>query len=113
MLFKVWRQWSNQTPLSILDPKIKDFSRAEVVKCIQISLLCVQHDPNVRPSIATIASYLNSDTIELPTPEKPVFFLHSITSSRGLTEESSSTQCGSSSTLCSINQMSESSFIPR
>ncbi|RHN51949.1 putative protein kinase RLK-Pelle-DLSV family [Medicago truncatula] len=114
LLNHVWRQWMDQTPISILDPNIKeDYSTNEVIKCIQIGLLCVQNDPNARPSIVTVASYLSSYAIELPTPKEPAFFLHGRTYSDVLAQESSSTQSANSSALFSINQMSASTFIPR
>ncbi|XP_039682988.1 cysteine-rich receptor-like protein kinase 25 [Medicago truncatula] len=114
LLNHVWRQWMDQTPLSILDPNIKkDYSTNEVIKCIQIGLLCVQNDPNARPSIVTVASYLSSYAIELPTPKEPAFLLHGRTYSDVLAQESSSTQSANSSALFSYNQMSASTFIPR
>ena len=55
---QVWRQWSGQTPLQILDSYIKDsYCEEEVAKCIQIGLLCVQEDSNARPSMSTVVSY--------------------------------------------------------
>jgi len=104
----------DQTPISILDPNIQeDYSTNEVIKCIQIGLLCVQNDPDARPSIVTVASYLSSYAIELPTPKEPAFFLHGRTYSDVLALESSSTQSANSSALFSYNQMSASTFIPR
>ncbi|CAI8593574.1 unnamed protein product [Vicia faba] len=114
LLNHVWRQWKDQTPLSILDPNIEeDYSKIEVTKCIQIGLLCVQHNPDARPSIVTIASYLSSYSIELPTPQEPIFFHHGRTISKSHAQESSSTQSANSSSLFSLNEMSISNFIPR
>ncbi|CAI8593572.1 unnamed protein product [Vicia faba] len=114
LLNYVWRQWMDQTPFNILDPNLKeDYSKSEVIKCIQIGLLCVQHDPDARPSIVTVASYLSSYSIELPAPHEPAFFLRSKTYSKSLIEESSSTQSAYSSTLLSTNEMSASIFLPR
>ncbi|KEH26520.1 cysteine-rich receptor-kinase-like protein [Medicago truncatula] len=113
LLNYVWRQWMDQTPLSILDPNIQeDYSTNEVIKCIQIGLLCVQHDPDARPSISTVSSYLSSYAVELPTPKEPAFFLHGRKNSNILAQESSSTQSANSSALFSNNQMSASTFIP-
>jgi hypothetical protein len=108
MLFKVWRQWKDQTPLSILDPNIKEdySSNIEVIRCIQIGLLCVQNDSEARPTMVTVASYLSSNSIELPIPQEPAFLLHGRT-------YSSSTQSANSSALLSINEMTTSTFLPR
>ncbi|KAG5007310.1 hypothetical protein JHK85_025852 [Glycine max] len=77
LLSYVWKQWSDHTPLNTLDPDItENYSEIEVIKCIQIGLLCVQQDPDARPTMVTVASYLTSHPIELPTPQEPAFFLH-------------------------------------
>ncbi|XP_024641488.1 cysteine-rich receptor-like protein kinase 10 isoform X2 [Medicago truncatula] len=104
LLNSVWRQWMDKTPLNILDPNIKgDYSKTEVIKCIQIGLLCVQNDPEARPSILTIASYLSSHSIELPTPQQPAFFLQG----RNYNEYANS------SALFSSNGMPSTTFFPR
>jgi len=91
----------DKTSLNILDPNIKgDYSKTEVIKCIQIALLCVQNDPDARPSILTIVSYLSSHSIELPTPQQPAFFLQD-------------RNYNDSSALFSSNGMPSSTFFPR
>ncbi|KAI9127680.1 hypothetical protein K1719_000673 [Acacia pycnantha] len=71
---QAWKHWRNQTPLEIVDPEIKDsFSQSEVIKCIQIGLLCVQENPENRPTMARIVSYLSSLLAELPSPQEPAF----------------------------------------
>jgi len=94
----------DKTPLNILDPSIKgDYSKTEVIKCIQIGLLCVQNDPEARPSILTIASYLSNHSIELPTPQQPAFFL----------QGRSYNEYANSSALFSSNGMASSTLFPR
>nr|XP_012567896.2 cysteine-rich receptor-like protein kinase 8 [Cicer arietinum] len=111
LLNNVWREWKNQTPLSILDPNIKeDYTKSEVIKCIQIGLLCVQHHPDTRPSIVTVASYLSSYSIELPTPQEPAF-LHDKIYSKSLPKQSNSIQFANN--CASINEMPISTFRPR
>ncbi|MED6180583.1 hypothetical protein PIB30_011344 [Stylosanthes scabra] len=118
LLNYVWKRWKDETPLSILDPKIKeDYHYMEVIKCIQIGLLCVQENPNSRPTMAAIVTYLNNLSLELSSPQEPAFFFPG--SSYGLmdpnivAEESNSSQSGKSSTTLSINEMSISKFHPR
>ncbi|RYR37381.1 hypothetical protein Ahy_A09g042275 isoform E [Arachis hypogaea] len=106
---QVWKQWRDGTPLSILDPKIKeDYNQVEVIKCIQIGLLCVQENPNSRPTMGTIISYLNNHSLDLPSPQEPAFFLHGsgFMDPKTVAQESSSSQSGKSSTTFSINEMS-------
>ncbi|KAK7269971.1 hypothetical protein RIF29_22798 [Crotalaria pallida] len=111
----VWKQWENQTPVSILDPNMEEnYSEYEVLKCIQIGLLCVQENPNARPTMGTIVSYLNNDSLELPTPKQPAFFLHGTMDPRVAQQASSSSQSAKISAPFSINEMSTSSnFYPR
>jgi hypothetical protein len=93
-----------------LDPKIENYSRIEVIKCIQIGLLCVQENPNVRPTMATVVSYLNSHSPEMSSPQEPAFFLHDRTNQDIAAQESSSVN---NSVSFSVNEVSISEFYPR
>ncbi|CAJ2651013.1 unnamed protein product [Trifolium pratense] len=112
-----WRQWRNQTPLEMLDPILKEsFTHSEVIKCIQLGLLCVQENPDDRPTMAQVVSYLSSLLVELPLPQEPP----ASSMDRGMklnikTNESSSGQfiSHSNSTSSSINDMTKSQFFPR
>ncbi|XP_022720578.1 cysteine-rich receptor-like protein kinase 10 isoform X2 [Durio zibethinus] len=75
-----WKHWKDGTPLELLDPILRDtYSTNEVIRCIQIGLLCVQKDRVDRPTMATIVLMLNSYSVTLPLPNQPAFFLHSRT----------------------------------
>ena len=47
---------------------------SEVLRCIHISLLCVQQRPEDRPSMSFVIVMLGSDCA-LPQPKQPGFFL--------------------------------------
>nr|KYP42388.1 Putative cysteine-rich receptor-like protein kinase 23 [Cajanus cajan] len=114
LLSLVWRQWMDQTPLNILDPKLREnYCKMEVVKCIQIGLLCVQENPDARPTMLEIVSYLSNHSIELPSPLKPAFILRSKMNPKVVAHESSSSQSANNSIPFSINEMSISEFYPR
>ncbi|KAF8086783.1 hypothetical protein N665_0612s0004 [Sinapis alba] len=71
-----WRLWRNGTPLELVDPTmLENCQSEEVTRLIHIALLCVQDDPTDRPNLSTIMSMLTSNTINLPVPQQPVFFL--------------------------------------
>ncbi|KHN40584.1 Cysteine-rich receptor-like protein kinase 25 [Glycine soja] len=109
----VWRHWKDETPLNTLDPKLRDnYSNIEVIKCIRIGLLCVQENPDARPTMLTIVSYLSSHSIELPSPQEPTFFLYHRMDPT-VAHESSSRQSTNNSIPSSINEMSISKFYPR
>ena len=40
--------------------------RREVLRCVLVGLLCVQEDPHLRPSMASVVVMLNSRSITLP-----------------------------------------------
>ncbi|RID72784.1 hypothetical protein BRARA_C04662 [Brassica rapa] len=73
-----WKLWGNGTALNLVDPIIIDnCHNSEVVRCIHIGLLCVQEDPVDRPTFSTIFVMLTSDTVTLPVPRQPGFFVQS------------------------------------
>jgi hypothetical protein len=114
---QAWKQWRNQTPLEMLDPILKEAcSESEAIKCIQLGLLCIQENPDDRPTMAQVVSYLSSLLVELPLPQEPP----ASSMDRGIklnitTKESSSAQfiSHSNSTSSSINDMTKSQFFPR
>uniref|UniRef100_A0A0R0EB15 Cysteine-rich receptor-like protein kinase 25 n=2 Tax=Glycine max TaxID=3847 RepID=A0A0R0EB15_SOYBN len=107
LLSYTWEQWMDEAPLNIFDQSIKaEFcDHSEVVKCIQIGLLCVQEKPDDRPKITQVISYLNSSITELPLPKKPI-------RQSGIVQKIAVGESSSGSTP-SINEMSVSIFIPR
>jgi hypothetical protein len=74
---QAWRLWKDGTPLELLDPSLRDsYSSNEVMRCIQIGLLCVQENPADRPTMASILLVLNSYSATLLSPHEPAFVLH-------------------------------------
>uniref|UniRef100_A0A0R0EMH6 Cysteine-rich receptor-like protein kinase n=1 Tax=Glycine max TaxID=3847 RepID=A0A0R0EMH6_SOYBN len=102
LLSYAWEQWMDEAPLNIFDQSIKaEFcDHSEVVKCIQIGLLCVQEKPDDRPKMAQVISYLNSSITELPLPKKPINSRQS-----GIVQKIAVGESSSGSTP-SINEMS-------
>ncbi|KAG7546487.1 Protein kinase-like domain superfamily [Arabidopsis suecica] len=73
-----WRLWNNGTTLDLVDPSIvENCHKSEVVRCIHIGLLCVQENPVERPALSTISVMLTSNTVTLPAPQQPGFFVKS------------------------------------
>ncbi|KAM7490232.1 hypothetical protein LguiA_033153 [Lonicera macranthoides] len=53
-LSHAWKMWKDGTPLELMDPSLADSQvRNEVMRCIQMGLLCVQEDVDLRPSMVT------------------------------------------------------------
>lgn len=54
---------------------------SEVIRCIHISLLCVQQHAEDRPSMASVVLMLGSETALLPQPKEPGFLKEESSSS--------------------------------
>ncbi|KFK30805.1 hypothetical protein AALP_AA6G028200 [Arabis alpina] len=84
-----WRLWSNGRGLDLVDPvNVDNCQKSEVVRCIHIGLLCVQEDPVERPTFSTILVMLTSNTVTLPVPRKPGFFIQTRRSNQSKTSNS-------------------------
>ncbi|KAM3199036.1 cysteine-rich receptor-like protein kinase 10 isoform X1 [Capsicum annuum] len=80
LLSHAWKHWKEDTPLELIDSTLEDcYSRIEVLRCIQIGLLCVQKDAHKRPTMGSIVLMLSSNSITLPNPQRPAFFASSKT----------------------------------
>ncbi|KAI9127943.1 hypothetical protein K1719_000936 [Acacia pycnantha] len=111
LLTNVWKQWNVGTPLQILDPFLMEScSQTEARKCVQIGLLCVQQNPEDRPTMAEIVSYLSNLSIDLPSPREPAFFMHS---NPTMLADLSLDQTHQSSTSKSASSNEASRLLPR
>ncbi|KAM7493120.1 hypothetical protein LguiB_027729 [Lonicera macranthoides] len=82
-LTHAWKMWKDGTPLELMDLTLADsYVRNEVMRCIQMGLLCVQEEVDSRPSMATIVLMLGNHTLSLPLPEQPPFYFRSRTESQ-------------------------------
>nr|XP_023903931.1 G-type lectin S-receptor-like serine/threonine-protein kinase SD1-1 [Quercus suber] len=70
-----WILWNEGRPLELTDECLRQSSTlSEVLRCIHISLLCVQQRPEDRPSMSSVIVMLGSESA-LPQPKQPGFFL--------------------------------------
>ncbi|KAI4297542.1 hypothetical protein L6164_037428 [Bauhinia variegata] len=73
-VYKAWKLWCEGKSLELMDPLLENpCSTDEVLKCIQIGLLCVQEDPADRPTMSIVVLMLGSQTMTLPKPRQPAF----------------------------------------
>ncbi|KAL1537444.1 non-specific serine/threonine protein kinase [Salvia divinorum] len=69
-----WKMWNEGNGLSFVEESIASReTEEEMVRCIQMGLLCVQEYPKDRPSIEIVLSMLSRDIVDLPVPKQPVF----------------------------------------
>ena len=66
--------WCEDKVLEFVDSfLIESCLTSEIVRCIHIGLLCVQEDPQDRPTMSTMVALLGSDSIAIPKPKHPAF----------------------------------------
>ncbi|KAK9706535.1 hypothetical protein RND81_07G133100 [Saponaria officinalis] len=76
LLSFAWRNWLEDTALNIADQSMSIVDETEVLKCIHISLLCVQENFTHRPSVSTVTLLLDSQYTNSPSmPSRPAFLL--------------------------------------
>ncbi|XP_027910895.1 G-type lectin S-receptor-like serine/threonine-protein kinase At4g27290 isoform X2 [Vigna unguiculata] len=69
-----WELWKEKNALDLIDSNVKDSCViTEALRCIHVSLLCVQQYPEDRPTMTSIIQMLVSE-MELVEPKEPGFF---------------------------------------
>ncbi|XP_029124552.1 G-type lectin S-receptor-like serine/threonine-protein kinase At4g27290, partial [Cajanus cajan] len=69
-----WTLWKEHNVLQLIDSSIKDSCVIpEVLRCIHVSLLCVQQCPDDRPTMTSVIQMLGCE-MELVEPHEPGFF---------------------------------------
>ncbi|RZC46244.1 hypothetical protein C5167_039191 [Papaver somniferum] len=71
-----WRHWQNGSVMELLDSCMKEnCSRSELMRCVHIALLCVQDSIADRPTMTSIILMLHSNSVTLPLPTRPAYFV--------------------------------------
>uniref|UniRef100_A0A0E0LLS1 Uncharacterized protein n=1 Tax=Oryza punctata TaxID=4537 RepID=A0A0E0LLS1_ORYPU len=73
LLSLVWEHWTTGRIEELLDPAIGSRSVNDLLKLINIGLLCVQDNPADRPTMSAVTVMLSSDTVSLQAPSRPTF----------------------------------------
>uniref|UniRef100_A0A803NZ15 non-specific serine/threonine protein kinase n=1 Tax=Cannabis sativa TaxID=3483 RepID=A0A803NZ15_CANSA len=77
ILSYAWRLWEEGKELEFVDPLVIESStKQEILKCIRIGLLCVQEDPEDRPTMSSVVASLQqeSEPVPLSEPKQPFAF---------------------------------------
>nr|KYP55938.1 Putative serine/threonine-protein kinase receptor [Cajanus cajan] len=98
-----WRLWTEERTMKLLDEVLeKQCVSSEVIRCIQVGLLCVQQRPEDRPNMSSVVLMLNGDKL-LPKPKVPGFYTEiDVTSEANSPSENHK--------LCSVNELSITSL---
>ncbi|WZZ86496.1 hypothetical protein YC2023_115075 [Brassica napus] len=74
---QAWECWCETKGVDFPDHDLADSCcPLQVSRCVQIGLICVQHQPVERPNTVELLSMLTT-TLVLPSPKQPIFALHS------------------------------------
>ncbi|CAD5316000.1 unnamed protein product [Arabidopsis thaliana] len=102
LLAYAWECWCETKGIDLLDQDLGDSCLPlEVGRCVQIGLLCVQHQPADRPNTLELLSMLTT-TSDLPSPLQPTFVMHSRNDESSLSKD-----------LFTINEMTQSMILGR
>ncbi|KAL3741997.1 hypothetical protein ACJRO7_017478 [Eucalyptus globulus] len=83
-----WKLWTEGNAFGLVDVLMEEeFPLKEVLRCIQVGLLCVQQRPEDRPTMSSVVLMLVSETSDVPQPKEPGFSAESFAMS---TDSSSS-----------------------
>ncbi|XP_059660626.1 G-type lectin S-receptor-like serine/threonine-protein kinase At4g27290 [Cornus florida] len=70
-----WKLFVEGKAFELIDPQMEDsFPMSEVLRCIQVGLLCVQRRPEDRPTMSSVLSMFDSEGTMLPQPKQPGFY---------------------------------------
>ena len=59
-----------------MDASLEDeFQPSEALQCIQVGLLCVQQNPDERPTMWSVLSMLEGENVLLSHPKQPGFYM--------------------------------------
>ncbi|CAL5408592.1 unnamed protein product [Camellia sinensis] len=77
LLGHAWKLWIEGNAIQLVDENLETSATLmlEVLKCIQIGLLCVQQRPEDRPTMSYLLSMLDNESAMLPRPRQPGYFM--------------------------------------
>ncbi|KAF5472086.1 hypothetical protein F2P56_008828 [Juglans regia] len=88
LLGHAWKLWNEGIPLELVDAVMEEpYSVNEVVRCIQVGLLCVQKRVEDRPTMSSVLLMLANENAIVPQPKEPGFCIEG--SSKGMDTSSS------------------------
>lgn len=74
-LIQAWLLWNEGKTLDLIDTCLEESCiESQVMRCIQVGLLCVQNFPADRPTMASVVLMLANEEARLSRPKQPAFF---------------------------------------
>ncbi|XP_059664035.1 receptor-like serine/threonine-protein kinase SD1-6 [Cornus florida] len=73
---RAWLLWNDHRALELVDSCLENsYIESQVLRCIQVGLLCVQKLPKDRPTMSSVVFMLGNEGVALPEPKQPGFFV--------------------------------------
>ena len=95
---QAWKLWNANNIVALIDPMIYEKCfEMEMLRCIQVGLLCVQKFGKDRPTASVVVSMLKCEIVDLPRPKKPAY------TERHMDLDTKSSQ--SNQNICSVNNV--------
>ncbi|XP_059655501.1 G-type lectin S-receptor-like serine/threonine-protein kinase At4g27290 [Cornus florida] len=92
LLGHAWLLWNEQKSLELVDTYLENsYIESQVLRYIQVGLLCVQKLPKDRPTMSSVVFMLGNEGVALPEPKQPGFFVESSMDAETSTSERSHT----------------------
>ena len=93
-----------------MDPSLDDSSSScKLMACMQVALLCIQENPDHRPTMLEVSSMLKSETAAMPAPLRPAFSIKSNEDKLSVNDATTSSQ----QDILSVNDATISDLVPR
>ncbi|XP_073005744.1 cysteine-rich receptor-like protein kinase 25 [Typha latifolia] len=75
LLGYTWELWEEGKWFELIDASLGDeYDKDEILKCINVALMCVQENAMDRPTMSDIITMLSGESTSLPDPKQPAFF---------------------------------------
>ncbi|WVZ50653.1 hypothetical protein U9M48_001886 [Paspalum notatum var. saurae] len=75
LLGHAWQLWKDEKWLQLVDTSlVTECHTLEIMRCINIALLCVQENAADRPTMSDVVAMLSSETMALSDPKHPAYF---------------------------------------
>lgn len=106
LTFQAWQLWYDGKVMEFIDPMLTESSPMnEVLRLVQIGLICVQEDAMDRPTMSSVVLMLGSQSMILPRPTEPPLYV----GKRGVVLD----RCSNNGKSCSSNEVTISDVEPR
>ncbi|XP_024311157.1 uncharacterized protein LOC104584449 isoform X6 [Brachypodium distachyon] len=73
LVVHAWKLWSTGRTMELIQPLLHDEPAiSDILRCVQIALLCVQEHREDRPTMSEVLHMLNCGSVSLPVPNPPM-----------------------------------------